>query len=596
MITSRDCVLGIDCGGTHTDSVLVRAGELVVHAKVPTNHDDLASSMAAVLDALVASTGSGGAALLGRVARVTLGTTLLVNAGVQGRLDPVGLALSAGPGLRPERFAMGTHTCVVPGGLDHRGVEVTALDTGPLERAARAWASEGVSAFACVGKFSPRNPSHEKAMAEAVRRGTGSAAGCVTLGHLLSGELDFPRRVATAFCNSACHRLHNDFLDAAERALAQRGIQAPLLLLKADGGALPLNVSRRLPVQAMLSGPAASVMGLLALEGTLSRPLGQGCVLLADMGGTTTDMGLLVDGVPVLDRGGMRVLGRRTLVRTLATVSIGVGGDSLITVDGQGTVRVGPERQGPAMAFGGARPTLLDALNVLNDADAPEADRALDFVGDEGAGDVKASRLGMETLAREHGLSVRGLCRAVWETAARTIGEAMDGLLAEVNARPVYTLRELVAYRDLSPERIFLVGGPAACVAHRLERSLARPVEAVPLAGVANALGAALTRPSRVLEVYAETGSGLLRAPSLDVEEKLPRSTGISYVEERALALLRGDMAAEGEPDAPLETVAADVFATLSDSGRGEKDMRVTCQVVPGLVGRLDPAGAAACR
>ena len=154
----------------------------------------------------------------------------------------------------------------------------------------------------------------------------------ITLGHKLSGRLNFPRRIATAYFNAAVQRLHSNFLDAVESALAESGVRAAVRLLKADGGAVPLSLSRREPVQSVLSGPAASVMGVLALchESEVMR---QGCSLLLDMGGTTTDMALFVDGSPVVDRDGMRLEGRRTLVRALATVSIGVGGDSLITVD-----------------------------------------------------------------------------------------------------------------------------------------------------------------------------------------------------------------------------------------------------------------------
>ena len=207
----------------------------------------------------------------------------------------------------------------------------------------------------------------QQSMAEAVRKAAPQMP--LTEGHRLSGRLNFPRRLATAYFNAAVGRLHGEFLDAVEAALADAGISAQVRLLKADGGAVPLELSRREPVQSILSGPAASVMGVLALcHG--SDVMRQGCSLLLDMGGTTTDMALFVDGSPVVDRDGMRLEGRRTLVRALATVSIGVGGDSLITVDADSgalrPVKVGPLRDGPAMAFGGTQPTLLDALNALD--------------------------------------------------------------------------------------------------------------------------------------------------------------------------------------------------------------------------------------
>ena len=159
----------------------------------------------------------------------------------------------------------------------------------------------------------------------------------LTLGHHLSGALNFPRRIATAYYNSASLRLHNAFVDAVTAVLADLGCRAPVFLLRADGGSIPLQRSRPYPVHSLLSGPAASVMGALAL----TQDLGS-CSLLMDIGGTTTDLALFVAGSPVLDREGMTVQGRRTLVRALATRSIGIGGDSLVSLQEDGCVCTGP--------------------------------------------------------------------------------------------------------------------------------------------------------------------------------------------------------------------------------------------------------------
>ena len=165
--------LGIDAGGTHTDAVLCGPEGILAGAKAPTCHEDLPSSVRAALAALEKALeekfGPEGPARLRAADRVTVGTTLAVNALVQGRADRVALALSAGPGLAPARFAIGDDVCILPGGLDHRGVEVTPLDTRPLADACAAWKKKGVRAVACVGKFSPRNAAHELAMADVVR-------------------------------------------------------------------------------------------------------------------------------------------------------------------------------------------------------------------------------------------------------------------------------------------------------------------------------------------------------------------------------------------------------------------------------------------
>ena len=575
----ESAVLGIDAGGTHTDAVLITGNganpRLAAAAKVKTRHNDLPASVREVLAALARELGDAGAAFLAEVERVTLGTTLAVNALVQGRADSVGLALSAGPGLDPARFGLGEHVCVVSGGLDHRGVEVSPLQTDELTRRAARWRDEGVAAVACVGKFSPRNPAHERAMGAAAVKASSLPA---TLGHRLSGRLNFPRRVATAYYNAAVQRLHNDFLDAVEAALADAGIHAATRLLKADGGAVPTSLSRREPVQSILSGPAASVMGVMAL----CPETEQGCSLLLDMGGTTTDMALFFDGSPVIDRDGMLLQGRRTLVRALASTSIGVGGDSLLSVDDSGRearVRTGPLREGPALAFGGARPTLLDALNVLDGEAAPgaSADR----------GDMAASREGLAALAAAHGLDARALAQKAVDDALAQVALAARELVEAVNARPIYTLAALKAVREARPERVWLVGGPADCIRERLGAVLGLPVTSPPHAAVANAVGAALTLPTAGLEIYADTGRGLLRAPALDLEERISKGYTLDAAERRAGELLAAHLAAEGVPDAAVEVVEADLFATLDDGGYGSKDIRVACQVVPGIAGRL---------
>ena len=603
---SETYVLGIDAGGTHTDAVLLACpvmadgagapaapvARLMGCAKVRTRHDDLPRSVREVL-AELAKSSMGKAAPqcdFGRITRVTLGATLAVNALVQNRADRVGLAVSAGPGLDPHRFTLGRHVCVVPGGLDHRGVEVSPLRTDALHEAAASWQAEGVAAVACVSKFSPRNAAHEQAMAEAVRHAAPQMP--VTEGHRLSGRLNFPRRLATAYFNAAVGRLHGEFLDAVEAALAGAGIRAQVRLLKADGGAVPLELSRREPVQSILSGPAASVMGVLALcHG--SDAMRQGCSLLLDMGGTTTDMALFVGGSPVVDRDGMRLQGRRTLVRSLATVSIGVGGDSLITVDATAgadmplvrRVKVGPLREGPAVAFGGTQPTLLDALNVLNSSDtSPSATTTSpDFLADALAGDVSASESGIAALAAQHGLSVLELAQMAVDDALQQVAAAAQALTEGVNARPIYTLAALKALREARPTHAWLVGGPACCVAHRLSQALGMPVQTPPHADVANAVGAALTLPTDALELYADTGCLVLTVPALDITERIGKSYSLNEARQRACDLLRARLEAAGESGARVEVTEADIFATLDDAGHGSRDIRIVCQVVPGL-------------
>lgn len=569
-------VLGIDCGGTHTDAALLEINEgrarLLCSVKTETRHDALPETVLGLLGALKRKAG----ASLEKAERITLGTTLEINSLVEGKADKVGLALSAGPGLNPEHFVIGSDYFIVPGGLDHRGAEVAPLQLDGLKKAAALWPKEGVSAIACVGKFSPRWPEHEIAMAKACEE---AARLPVTMGHTLSGQLNFPRRIATAYYNAAVERLQGRFLDAMESSFKKAGLKGAARLLKADGGAIPFSASRRQAVQSILSGPAASVMGVMASwPGARS-----GCSLLLDMGGTTTDMAVFYEGSPVLDREGMSIMGRRTLIPSLASVSIGIGGDSLLqgSMTGQGPLmKAGPQRPGPAMAFGGSKPTLLDALNTLDGGNSSER------------GDIASSVKGLEELTASLGLSLDQcpfIAELCVQAAMNEIRSRVFELIEKINSQPIYTLAGLKKIPEARPAQACVVGGPAACVRERLEKALAMPAVIGPHPEVANAIGAALAKPTASLEIYADTGAGLLRAPSLDISEKIPPRFTLEQAEERALQLLAARLKSEGIKDSAVEIVESDLFATLDDYGRGARDMRVTAQAKPGITAMLEP-------
>ncbi|MBQ7456716.1 MAG: hydantoinase/oxoprolinase family protein [Desulfovibrio sp.] len=568
---AKRVLLGIDAGGTHTDAVLVSEEEsfrVCAQAKEATRHDDLPTSITHVLTKLQAQAQAPD--LLTKVTHVTLGTTLAVNALVQGKVAPVGLLLAAGPGLAPERFALGDYA-VVPGGLDHRGTEVAPLDCDDLAPTLAAWKAKGISHVCCVSKFSPRNPKHEQAMAKLCE----AMGFTVTMGHSLSGQLNFPRRIATAWYNAAVHKLHASFADAVCATLDAFSIHAQVRFLKADGGAILLDRSREEPVQSILSGPAASVMGAMAL-----RDLSKGTTILFDIGGTTTDMAVLVDGSPVLDRMGMLINNRRTLVRALAQSSIGVGGDSLIACTEEG-ITTGPLRLGNAMAFGGEHPTLLDALNV---ADATQ---------DPSRGDCSRSLHGITRLATKAGLSPEDLANQAIAHALTSIKNAWNTLAEHINAHPIYTLKALRACQYLKPDAILLVGGPAQCLAKRLEDTMHLPVLVPEASDVANAIGCALTQATDILEIYADSGKRLLKAPRLDYSEPLDRKASLEHVRNRAIALLTDHLASQGLDDVRVEVLEEDIFAVLDDYGSSSRDIRVTCQAVPGILGRVNNAHCA---
>lgn len=548
--------IGIDIGGTHSDGVLVRDGSLIAAAKARTRHGDLLASISLLLEHLLAGQNSAA------VRCINLSTTLTTNAIITGRIAPVAVLASGGPGIAVEHYRIGSHFHHLAGSLDHVGVETSPIDQEELAAVLHSCREAEIAHCAVVGKFSPRNPEHELQMAQPLRE----AGLVVCCGHQLSGRLNFGRRINSTYFNAAVWDIVRTFAAALAHSLHRFGLEhAEVNILKADGGTIPLARALEEPVQSILSGPAASLMGVLATLPT------QEDTLLLDIGGTTTDIALLAGGQPLLEREGIAIGGYPTLVRALRVSSIGIGGDSCLHVDADG-VRCGPERLGPCMAAGGGRPTLMDACNTLDLA---------------AYGDVAASRAGLAALAEGRGLDAMALARAACDAAAAAIDTAVQGVIEEVNARPVYTIHEILEERRIVPRRMVLIGGPAAVFQPLLRERIGMETLCPELAGVTNAIGAALCRSTGSLLLHADTARGRLAAPTVGVLRRIGRDFGVEDALAEAQRLLYDDMSAAGMHLAPadIQTIQADSFNMVEAGYTMGRNIRVQVQVRPAVLG-----------
>ena len=342
-------LIGIDVGGTTTDAVIVDGGNVVKTAYVPTDHDNLSNCLLAALDELVRGVDTR------KIERVVLCTTLITNMIAEGKTDPVALLLIPGPGTNPRDYSLG-ESIILDGAIDFRGTEIDRLKESQIKEAAAKIRAQGVSRIAVVGKFCQRNHAHELKAGEILADAMPGSK--IELGHRVSGQLNFPRRAATTMLTAATKDSYEQFAEKMAAALKERKISAPVYILKADGGTLPLDKSVQMPVETIFSGPAASIMGVLAL----TEP-GQTCVVV-DIGGTTTDLALILSGKPLLSSKGARVDSLLTHVRAFAVKSVAIGGDSVVCLSG-GALSVGPQRDGPPLCMGGTGPTPTDALRVL---------------------------------------------------------------------------------------------------------------------------------------------------------------------------------------------------------------------------------------
>jgi N-methylhydantoinase A/oxoprolinase/acetone carboxylase beta subunit len=567
--------LGIDVGGTHTDAVALSEGGIAATCKVRTDHADLLASVNAALEEILKSVPAR------EVTQLNLSTTLSTNAIVQGQTEDVGLLVIPGPGISPDEFMLCRDYHVLAGSIDHRGSEISQIDPDEARRAIAACRKSGVRVFGCVGKFSTRNPLHENTLRQAIGPDGKDGADFVTLGHELAGRLNFPRRIATAYFNCAVWRVFNTFADAVEKSLAKLGLgHVRVNTLKADGGTFPLAQARRMPVQSIFSGPAASVMGIIAL-----CDITHDSVIL-DIGGTTTDIAVFVEGQPLVENDGINIGSHPTLVRALKVRSIGIGGDSAISVLGE-AVRVGPNRLGPSQAdcvaagcscAEGARPTLLDALNVA---------------GLAGHGNVDASRQAIGAFAACHSMNPEVLARMAVEAAAESIHAATRELIDEVNAKPVYTIHELLEGRKVAPRRVYIMGGPAAAMQEPVRQRFELFTVVPEHAQVANAIGAALTRNTDSLELFADTEKGVMFIPSLRHRENVPRTYRLPEAQRDALNHLLAHLSEMGvfaDRDNAQVTQASS-FNMVSDGTTTGRNIRVKCQIKPGVAFTLAGAG-----
>ena len=351
-------LLGVDTGGTYTDAVLIRdERDVVASAKALTTRHDLAIGIGGAVEAVLAESGAD----VSEVGMASLSTTLATNALVEGQGGRVGLVYIGfrekdldGHGLR--EALGGDPALVIDGGHNHAGGEAKPLDKAALS----AWLETdmGISAYAVASQFATRNPGHELAAMEMIREVTGRPVSC---SHHLSAKLNGPKRALTAVLNARLIGMIARLIDKAEGKLKELGINAPLMVVRGDGALISADQARERPIETILSGPAASIVGARWMTGADHA-------LVSDIGGTTTDVAVLRDGKPTIDPGGARVGPWRTMVEAVAMRTTGLGGDSEVHVIDEGLiggVTLGPRRVVPVSLMAQDAPDVVH--KVLDD-------------------------------------------------------------------------------------------------------------------------------------------------------------------------------------------------------------------------------------
>ena len=520
-------LLGLDVGGTFTDAVIIDGHRVVSTAKRRTTKDNLMQGIGEALDAVLDSCDTS------NIEQVTLSTTVVTNTIVEKKEQVVDLYVVTGPGRNVDDI-FPVSPIYLQGYTDHRGIVVERTSTdGVLGIARMVQERSGTDLAAVSAKFGVRNPQEELSITGTLQE----TYNTISNGSLLSGSLNFPRRTISAYFNSAVTPVFTVFKKNVEDALSARNIKAPLHILKADGGSLPMEHMVSRPVETAFTGPAATVLGLSALGA-----IGNMHTVALDIGGTTTDISLWKQGKPLMTKNGVSIREYPSAVRSFAVTSVGIGGESVVRIV-DGKITVGPERVGPSAALGGNEPTLGDALIVLGHAsygDAELATQSLQQLAHVLQANWKHGEcedaLGNHNSEKQwiHNVSALDVAQLIVKKALETIQHGIDEVVRTENKRPVYVVADIVNPDVFVPAQIVVVGGTAPSLGPSLGEYLNLPVTIPENAAVANAIGAALALSTIELTVHVDTKRRLLVIPELGVKQQTCTLKRAEQVVERA--------------------------------------------------------------
>lgn len=338
-------ILGIDTGGTYTDGVIVemKNKKILNKAKALTTREDLAIGIRNCINNLDFHE-------FDKISVVSLSTTLATNATVEGRGCQVGLLMI---GHEPIDKMPVQHHAVLTGGHNIHGRPLDDLDEEEIRKAILGLKGK-VDAIAVSGYLSVRNPAHELRVKEMVEELLDLPVVCA---HQLTTSLGFHERTVTAVLNARLLPIIAELIESVKKVLGEKQINASIMIVKGDGSLMGEAMAREKPIDTILSGPAASIIGGTFLTDTADA-------LVLDMGGTTTDIALLKNGVPRINQEGAMVGGWLTRVQAAEIYTYGLGGDSYLQLTREGEVQVGPQRVWPLCVVAHQYPYLVDELKV----------------------------------------------------------------------------------------------------------------------------------------------------------------------------------------------------------------------------------------
>ena len=564
-------LLGLDVGGTFTDAVIIDGHRVVATAKRRTTKDNLMNGIGEALDAVLEGYDAS------NIEQVTLSTTVVTNTIVEEKEQVVDLYVVTGPGRNVDDI-FPVKPIYLQGYTDHRGIVVEHTPADAVRGIANmVQARSGTDLAAVSAKFGVRNPQEELSITEELK----NTYHTISNGSLLSGSLNFPRRTISAYFNSAVTPVFTVFKKNVEDALSARNILAPLHILKADGGSLPMEHMVSRPVETAFTGPAATVLGLSALG-----VIGNKHTVALDIGGTTTDISLWKHGKPLMTKNGVSIREYPSAVRSFAVTSVGIGGESVVRFK-NGNLTVGPERVGPSVALGGIEPTLGDALIVLGHANYGDfnlATRALQDLADAIQATFQSNNVNISNNQLTLIKTASDVARLILQNALETIQRGVDEVITVENKRPIYVVADIVNPDIFVPEHIVVVGGTAPSLGASIGEYMDLPITIPENAAVANAIGAALALSTIELTVHVDTKRRLLVIPELGIKQQNCTLKRAEQVVERAKEALSEEALRLGLDTAQeIEVISIEDFPVVEGWQSMERLITVKVQLAAGV-------------
>ena len=564
-------LLGLDVGGTFNDAVIIDGHRVVATAKRRTTKNNLMNGIGEALDAVLEGYDAS------NIEQVTLSTTVVTNTIVEGKEKPVDLYVVTGPGRNVDDI-FPVSPIYLQGYTDHRGIVVEHTPVDAVRGIANmVQARSGTDLAAVSAKFGVRNPQEELSITEELK----NTYHTISNGSLLSGSLNFPRRTISAYFNSAVTLVFTVFKENVEDALRARNIVAPLHILKADGGSLPIEHMVSRPVETAFTGPAATVLGLSALG-----VIGNQHTVALDIGGTTTDISLWKHGRPLMTKNGVSIREYPSAVRSFAVTSVGIGGESVVRFKNS-NLTVGPERVGPSVALGGIEPTLGDALIVLGHANYGDfnlATRALQDLADAIQATFQSNNVNISNNQLTLIKTASDVARLILQNALETIQRGVDEVITVENKRPIYVVADIVNPDIFVPEHIVVVGGTAPSLGASIGEYMDLPITIPENAAVANAIGAALALSTIELTVHVDTKRRLLVIPELGIKQQNCTLKRAEQVVERAKEALSEEALRLGLDTAQeIEVISIEDFPVVEGWQSMERLITVKVQLAAGV-------------